>query len=91
MLWSPDGTVVVGVGGDDGNAVAVQLNVGDLMLARAVATPGARVALAGSLPEHGWYQGMLALDPDELRADDQWWLALRSSLPAGVRFDDGAG
>ncbi len=91
VLWSPDGTVVVGVGGDDGNAVAVQLNVGDLMLARAVATPGARVALAGSLPEHGWYQGMLALDPDELRADDQWWLALRSSLPAGVRFDDGAG
>ena len=91
VLWSPGGTVVVGVSGVQGNAAAVQLNVGDLVLTRAVATAGARVALDGSLPDYGWYQGILALDPDELRADDEWWLALRSVRPAGVRFEAGAG
>lgn len=91
VLWSPGGIVVVGVSGDEGNAAAVQVSVGDIVLTRAVATPGTRVALVGSLPAYGWYEGMVELDPDELRADDQWWLALRSARPAGVRFDVGAG
>ncbi|MEE8134516.1 MAG: BatA and WFA domain-containing protein, partial [Gemmatimonadales bacterium] len=41
VLWSPGGIVVVGVSGDEGNAAAVQVSVGDVVLTRAVATPGA--------------------------------------------------
>ncbi len=91
VLWSPDGVVVVGVSGAEMDAAAVRLMVGDDVLARAVATPGDRVALSGRLTEFGWHPGSLALDPDELRADDRWWLALRSALPAAVRARGGAG
>ena len=40
------------------------------------------MVLGASAPGRGWVAARVALDPDELRADDVWWLAVRAADPA---------
>ncbi len=90
-VWSPGGEVVAVVGGDSVGAAAVRLVVAGRDAARAVALPGDRVALRAEVTERGWVAAQVALDPDELNADDHWWLALRVADPAAVRVGTGTG
>lgn len=90
-VWRPSGSVIVSVGGSGTAAGAIQLRLGEREVARSVAAPGERVALrAGQVPR-GWFPSVLNLDPDELRTDDEWRLALRVAEPAAARAGNGAG
>jgi hypothetical protein len=60
-------------------------------VARAVAAPGDRVVLAGGSPRFGWQTAAVVLDPDELRRDDQRWIALRVLPPVAASAAPGAG
>ena len=83
-IWAPRGAVVAGVDGSPDRPAALRLRVGDLELARTVASPGERVVLSGTLASLGWATASVELDPDELRADDQRFLALFRAEPAAV-------
>ncbi len=90
-LWSPGGEVVAIVGGEASQPAAVRLVVAGRDAARAVAAPGDRVSLGAQVAARGWVAAQVALDPDELNADDSWWLALRVADPAAVRVEQGTG
>ena len=89
--WSPSGEVVAVVGGDATEPAAVRLLVGGRDVARAVAAPGDRVSLRAQVSDLGWVTAEVRLDPDELNADDRWWLAVRVAHPAAVHAGEGAG
>jgi hypothetical protein len=89
--WSPSGTVVASIGGSDGEATAIRLEVAGRDLARAVAAPGDQVALAGRVSRRGWSIGSLVLDPDEFRADDRRHLVIHVADPARAAALNGAG
>jgi hypothetical protein len=84
-LWSPAGEVVVSLGGSFGEPVAIRLVAQGRDLAGAVAGGGDVVTLKAA-PAEGWLAARVELDPDELRPDDSWWLALRVVRPAAVRI-----
>lgn len=90
-VWSPAGQVVASVGGSRRAPAALSLSLGGQGLARAVAYPGDRVILAARGNRRGWLAAGVALDPDELRADDDWFLAARVAEPALAAADAGAG
>ncbi len=90
-VWRPAGTVIVAVGGTGSSAGAVQLRLDDREVARSVASPGQRVALRPHLVQRGWFRGLVQMDPDELRTDDEWHLAVRVADPAAARANVGAG
>jgi hypothetical protein len=90
-VWRPTGSVIVSVGGIGREPGALRLAVGEREVARSVAAPGERVALRAQALPHGWHAAVLDLDPDELRQDDEWRLALRVAEPAAVRAGAGAG
>ncbi|NIN13461.1 MAG: hypothetical protein GTN62_11505 [Gemmatimonadales bacterium] len=90
-VWSPEGAVVAHIGGSWEGAAAVRLAINGGDVARAVARPGDRAALAASGPRRGWLVASVQLDPDELRADDRWWLALQVADPAAVRAEPAVG
>jgi hypothetical protein len=90
-IWSPGGEVVAIVGGDATEPAAVRLLVDGRDAARGVALPGDRVSLRVQSVGRGWVTAAVALDPDELNADDRWWLAVRVAEPAAVRAGVGAG
>ena len=90
-VWRPAGSVIVSVGGSGSASSAVRLRVRDQEVARAVAAPGERVALRAQALPRGWFAARVALDPDELRADDEWQIALRIAEPAAARAGAGAG
>jgi hypothetical protein len=90
-VWSPSGEVVAVVGGDATERAAVRLLLGGRDVARVVAAPGDRVSLRARAAGRGWMTAEVALDPDELNADDRWWLAVRVAEPAAVRVGAGAG
>jgi hypothetical protein len=90
-VWRPAGAVIASVGGTGDATAALQLRVAEREIARAVAAPGERVALRAPALPRGWLSATLALDPDELRTDDEWRLALRAADPAAVRAGAGAG
>lgn len=90
-VWSPEGQVVASVGGGRRVPAALSLSLGGQDLARAVAYPGDRVILAARGSRHGWLAGRVALDPDELRADDDWFLAVRVAEPAPAAAEASAG
>lgn len=90
-VWTADGSVVVAVGGASEGAAGLALTVNGRPHARAVVRAGERVVLrAAGLPP-GWHTALVELDPDELRADDRWWLPLRVREPARVRVLAGVG
>ncbi len=84
-LWSPTGEVVVQLGGTFAEPAALRLEAQGRTLAGAVAGTDDLVILAATAPRRGWLAARVALDPDELRADDEWWLALRAADPAPAR------
>lgn len=87
-----DGVVVAEVGGTPGaEAVPVTLKVGDREVGRALAAPGGAVTLALPPLSAAWWTGELALQPDELRADDVRPLAWRVASPARVTVAPEAG
>lgn len=85
-LWSPGGAVVASIGGAAATPVAVRLVLDGRDVARAIAGPGDRVVLDARAPRRGWLAAAVALDPDELRADDVWWVGVRAVDPAPVRL-----
>ncbi len=91
-IWSPRGAVVATIAGSgDQSPTPVRLVVGHRSMARAVATPGDQVSLAGTLEDGGWQVATVELDPDEFRADDRRFVALRSAGPARVTAGPGVG
>lgn len=90
-VWTPEGAVVASVSGAAGEPAAVRLLLDGRDVARAVAVAGDRVVLAPPPPAVGWHASVVELDPDELRADDRWWLPLLVRQPAAVRVAPGAG
>jgi hypothetical protein len=90
-VWRPAGAVIVSVGGSGNAAGAMQLRMRDQEVARAVAAPGERAALRSQVLPRGWFAAKVELDPDELRSDDEWNVALRVGAPAAARAGNGAG
>ncbi len=92
-IWSPVGTVVafLGAGSGVGDATTVRLAAAGRDVSRAVASPGEQVVLSGRMPTSGWTVGVVELDPDEFRADDRRFLAVRVAEPARARATPGAG
>lgn len=87
-----EGVVVADVGGTSGAPPApITLTIGGRELGRALAAPGGGVTLALPPLAVGWWSGQLALEPDELRADDVRFLAWRVAPPAGVTAGPEAG
>ena len=87
-----EGVVAVEVGGTEGApAVPITLSIGGREVGRALAAPGGAVAVAVPSLRPGWWTGELALEPDELRADDVRQLAWRVAPPARVTAAPEAG
>ncbi|MEE8573345.1 MAG: BatA domain-containing protein, partial [Gemmatimonadota bacterium] len=91
LIWSPNGAVVASLGGIGESPRAVQLLLGDRAVARAVGAAGDQIVLSGRGLGGGWARAAVELDPDELRADDRWWLSVRLGNPAAVHVESGAG
>lgn len=89
-VWSPEGQVIGALGGQGETPSTVQLRIGVALASRAFGSAGDVVALDGA-PAPGWHEATLELDPDELRADDQWHLAIRVAPPAAVSVGSGIG
>lgn len=87
-----EGAVVATVGGAAGSGtLPVSLRIGGRDVARALAEPGATVSLPLPPLPPGWWSGEVALEPDELRADDVRALAWRVAPPARVAAGPDAG
>lgn len=82
------GRLVLTVAGDSGPPVPVTVAVGRLPERRALALVGepVTVRIPGLAP--GWWPVEVALDADELRADDGRVAALRVAPVAGVSWDE---
>jgi hypothetical protein len=90
VVWSPSGKVVARLAGTLAGETAVRLDVDGREVARTVGIAGAVAALDASASV-GWHRAEVRLGPDELRADDDWWLAIRGAPPPAVQGDSGAG
>lgn len=92
-VWSPRGAVVATLGGPPGGGrpAALRVLLDDLELARGVGAPGDRVVLDVRAARRGWFAARLSLDPDELRADDDWYLGIRVAEPVAATAESGAG
>jgi hypothetical protein len=91
--WAASGDIVAAIGGERLGPVAVSLSLGGAGndVARAVAYGGDRVALSAHAARPGWLAARVALDPDELRADDDWFVPVRVAPPAAAMAAPGAG
>lgn len=92
--WIPGtGSVHVGLGGGPWERierVGVSLMLGGRAGGRAVARPGEAVVLGAPALTPGWHSGAVAIEPDELRADDVRPVAIRVMPPARVAVRDSA-
>ncbi|HEX4600906.1 MAG TPA: BatA domain-containing protein [Gemmatimonadales bacterium] len=87
-----EGAVAISVVGTPGAAPApVTVRVRGRETGRALAAPGATVAIALPPLAPGWWLGEATLDPDELRADDRRLFVWRVAPPARVTADVSAG
>ncbi len=89
--FSPGGRVVVAIGGSGAPPAETRLELDGRVAARELASAGAQAALGVETLAAGWHAATIALDPDELRADDVYHLALRGAPPAAVTAGTGAG
>lgn len=86
------GAMSVTVAGTPGAApVPVTLRLRGRDIARGLAAPGMAVTLPFPDPGPGWWVGEVALEADELRADDRRLVVWHSVPPARVRADASAG
>jgi hypothetical protein len=90
-VWSPAGSVHAAVGGAGTEAVPLRLEMGGAVAARGLGAPGDLVVLGGRASRSGWLVARVSTDPDELRADDAWHLAVRVAPPAAVAADPATG
>jgi hypothetical protein len=90
-VWSPTGTIVSTVQGSAGAPSAIRLAVDGRDVSRGVVSPGEQVVLTAQLPQRGWAVGVIELDPDEFRADDRRFVALKVADPAAATALPGAG
>ena len=84
------GTVAAAIGGAPAPAdarVAVTVSLGGRAGARSLVAARDVASLTVAAPEPGWAVGEVALDPDELRADDRRPFAVRVVAPAAVAWD----
>jgi aerotolerance regulator-like protein len=87
-----DGAVAVAVAGTPGaGAAPVTVRVRGREVGRALVAPGASASITLPPLAPGWWVGEVALDPDELRADDRRLLVWRVAPPARVTVQAGAG
>lgn len=87
-----DGALAVTAVGTSGAAPAsVAMRLRDRDAGRALVVPGASVSIPLPAVGAGWWLGEVALDPDELRADDRRLFAWRVAPPARARAEPGAG
>src|SRR5213076_1173006 len=85
-----DGAVAVSIVGTPGaRPAAVTLRVGGREVGRGLAAPGTTLTMSLPLGGPGWWVGEVALDADELRADDRrvfaWRVAPPGQVPAAPR------
>jgi hypothetical protein len=90
-VWTSHGEVVVAVGGNSEIPAAVRLAVNGREVGRSVVRPGNRLVMGVNRPGRGWQVAAVRMDPDELRLDDEWYLAIRVAEPAEVAVESGAG
>jgi hypothetical protein len=69
---------------------ALTVRLGGRAVGRAVAAAGDAFAVPVNAQRPGWLAGEIALEPDELRADDRRAFAVRVAEPAGVVVEPGA-
>lgn len=81
---------VTGAPEPPGPRAAVTIRLGGREVARAVAGSGDAFAARVSAQRAGWLSGTIALEPDELRADDRRPFAVRVAGPVGVAVEPGA-
>jgi hypothetical protein len=86
-VWTVSGEVVAAIGGARDEPVAVRVEMDGEERARAIGSAGAPVVLPVERYGTGWLAGVVRVDPDELRADDQRWFAVRATSPVAVRAD----
>jgi Aerotolerance regulator N-terminal len=91
--WSDGGDIVAAVGGERRAPVAVGLALGSdsVAVVHGVAYGGDRVVLTARSTRAGWLAARVTLDPDELRADDAWFVPVRVAPPAAAAAGPGAG
>lgn len=91
-VWSEGGgEVAVTVGGDLTEGTTLALELSGRVVAQSVVASGETAVLTVDRVSPGWSGALLRLDPDEFRADDRYWLALRSVPPAGIASAVGSG
>src|SRR3984957_5832910 len=89
--WTPRGEVVARLTGIADSA-AYRIDLGGRTLARGTASAGdPMVSVHASPVERGWVAGAVALDPDELRADDVRHFAVWIGEPPAVAVDSAVG
>src|SRR5207248_11186256 len=87
-----DGAVAVSIVGTPGaRPAAVTLRVGGREVGRGLAAPGTTLTMSLPPGGPGWWVGEVALDADELRADDRRVFAWRVAPPGQVTAASGAG
>ena len=87
-----DGAVAVSIVGTPcARPAAVTLRVGGREVGRGLAAPGTTLTMSLPPGGPGWWVGEVALDADELRADDRRVFAWRVAPPGQVTAASGAG
>src|SRR5205807_7334907 len=87
-----DGAVAVSIVGTPGaHPAAVTLRVRGREVGRGLAAPGSTLSMSLPPGGPGWWVGEVAVDADELRADDRRFFAWRVAPPGQVTAASGAG
>lgn len=92
--WTPNGSVVARILSPDSAAFRVtEAGAGGAgrTLARGTAAPDAEVAVPVQPGARGWVVGRVAVEPDELRGDDERAFAAYSAPPPAAVADPSAG
>jgi aerotolerance regulator-like protein len=88
--WSSDGgRITITLVGDSGPGVPVTARLGNRPPRQALAHVGGATSLTLPGAPSGWWELSAELDPDELRADDRWGVAVRVAPVARVDWDSG--
>ncbi|HEX9728314.1 MAG TPA: BatA domain-containing protein [Gemmatimonadales bacterium] len=90
-VWSAGGTVVSTLDGTGTDDRPVRLEIGGVVVARTLAAPGRDAVMSVEGVAPGWHAARVLLDPDELRGDDVWHVAVRGAPPTATSVARGAG